>query len=109
MSILIETFFNKDNITVELENLNMEKREKEQILKIADELAEYKFLNAILEKLEEEDKELFLERMHGGTPEAVAEFLHERIEDIEEILKENALGLELEIIEDIQSLQRSSQ
>lgn len=109
MNILIETFFKKDNIIVELENLNMEKREKEKILKITDELAEYKFLNAILEKLEEEDKELFLARMHGGTPEAVAEFLHERIEGVEEILKENSRALELEIIEDIRSLERSSQ
>ncbi len=109
MSILIETFFKKDNIIIELENLNMEKSEKEQILKIADELADYQFLNAILDKLEEKDKEIFLERMHGGTPEGVAEFLHERIEGIEEVLKENARALELEIIEDIRSLQRSSQ
>lgn len=104
MNILIETFFKKENIILELDALDIHGEEKEKLLKMADELAELRFLNIILEKLEEEDKELFLERSHSGSAEALAEFLHERIENIEEVLIEHAKVLENEILEDIRSL-----
>lgn len=104
MSFLIETFFNKENIIVEINSLNVEDHERENLLKMADELAEYRFLNAVLGKLEEKDKEIFLDYLHGGTPEVVAEFLHKRIEGIEEVLKEHGKALEYEILEDIRSI-----
>ena len=107
MSMIIEAFFNKDNIIVELNTLDISEDEKEKLLKMADELAEYRFLNAILDKLDEKDKEIFLDYTHGGTPEVLAEFLHDKIVGIEEILTEHARNLEYEILEDIRSLKES--
>lgn len=104
MSVLIEVFFKKENILSELTSLEIQPDEKEKLLKMADEIAELRFLDLILGKLEEKDKELFLEQVHGSTPEILAEFLREKIENIEELLKEHAQILENEILEDIRSL-----
>ena len=67
MSILIEVFFKKENIVSRLASLDIQQEEKEKLLRMADEIAELCFLDLILEKLEEKDKELFLEQIHGGT------------------------------------------
>ncbi|OGY25850.1 MAG: hypothetical protein A2Z11_04915 [Candidatus Woykebacteria bacterium RBG_16_43_9] len=104
MSILVEGYFKKEKILIELEGLDLQNEEKIEIIKMADELAELRLLDSVLEKLEERDKELFLEQMHGGSTEIVAEFLRERIKNIEGLLLERARSLEDEIVEDIRSL-----
>ena len=104
MSFLIETFFNKENIIIEINSLNVENHEREKLLRMTDELAEHRFLNAVLDNLKEQDKEIFLDYLNGETPEIVAEFLHRRIEGVEEILKEHGKALEYEILEDIRSI-----
>ncbi|MCH7541454.1 hypothetical protein IH981_01595 [Patescibacteria group bacterium] len=104
MSILIEGYFKKEKILVELDALDLKRRERNEILKMADELAELRLLDSILERLEAKDKELFLEQMHGGSAAVIAQFLREKISNIEEILSERARGLEEEIVEDIRSL-----
>ena len=104
MSMLVEGYFKKEKILIELEELDLQNDEKGRILKMTDELAELRLLDAVLEKLEAKDKELFLEQIHGGSVEVTAEFLRERIKDIEEVLLERARLLEEEIIRDIRSL-----
>jgi hypothetical protein len=106
MSILIETFFKKENIMSELDTLDIHDEEREKLLKTADEIAELRFLHAILDRLEERDKELFLEQVHGGTSEILAEFLREKIENVEELLLKYADELEGEILKDIRNLQK---
>lgn len=71
---------------------------------MADEIAEVRLIDIILGKLEERDKELFLEQLHRNTPEVFIEFLREKIQDIEVVLSETAKDLESEIIKDIRSL-----
>ena len=104
MSALVEAFFERKNIILELNMLGIKDNEREKLLKITDELAELRFLNVILGKLEEKDKELFLEQVHNGRPEILAEFLREKIGNVEELVKEHAVDLEQEVIEDIRSL-----
>ena len=82
MSILVEGYFKKEKILIELEGLDLQNEEKSKILKMTDELAELRLLDLVLEKLEEKDKELFLEQIHGGSAEIAAEFLRERIKNI---------------------------
>ena len=57
-----------------------------------------------MEKLESKDKEIFLEQLHSGQTEIFIEFLREKIENVEEILREHALVLEEEILIDMKSL-----
>lgn len=104
MSILIEGFIKWGKINLELEQLDLQTEEKEKILKMAYELVELKLLDLVLEKLEEKDKELFMEQFHGGSVEIAAEFLREKIAGIEELLSERASLLEAEIVEDVRSL-----
>jgi len=84
--------------------LDIKDDEREKLLKLADDLAELRFLSVILGKLEEKDKELFLDQIHSGQPEILAEFLREKIDDVEELIKKHAVDLEQEVIEDIRDL-----
>ncbi|MDP2720678.1 MAG: hypothetical protein Q8O75_01930 [bacterium] len=104
MSILVESFFRKEKIILELDALGLEKAEKENLLKLSQEIAELRLLDAVLQRLEAKDKELFLEQLHSSSSEIVAEFLRDKIADIEDILEQHALVLENEIIEDIKNL-----
>ena len=104
MSALVEAFFKKDNIILELNMLDIKDNEREKLLKLADDLAELRFLNVILGKLKESDKESFLDQIHSGQPEILAEFLREKIDDVEELIKKHAVDLEQEVIEDIKDL-----
>ena len=71
---------------------------------MADEIAEVRLIDLILERLEKKDKELFLEQLESGASEVFIEFLREKIENIEVVLARAAKVLENEIIEDIRSL-----
>jgi hypothetical protein len=108
MSILVEGFFSLEKINLELNSLDLKANEKEKIIKMAQELAELRLLDLVLEKLEERDKELFMEQLHGGSVELAAEFLREKIANVEELLRERALLLEAEILEDVRSLKDDS-
>ena len=106
MSILIEGFFKKERIIIELEGLSIGKKEKEKILNVIDEIAELKLLDAVLEKLESKDKEFIMEQFHGGSDQIVAQILREKIENVEDVLAEMAKVLEDEIIDDIRNLHK---
>ncbi|MEX0621914.1 MAG: hypothetical protein WD187_02890 [Candidatus Woykebacteria bacterium] len=104
MSILVEAYFKKDRIILELDTLEVHSEEKEKLLKVVDEIAQLRLLDAALEKLEEKDKQLFLEQLQGGSAQMAAQILREGIENVEEILLERAKVLEEEILVDIRSL-----
>ncbi len=108
MNILVEGIFKKDKIILELETLTIEKDERKKILKLVDEIAELKLLDVIFEKLESKDKELFMEQLHGGSAQVVAQSLREKIENIEDVLVERAQILEKEIIADIRNLKKNN-
>lgn len=104
MNILAEYFIKKENIVKELKHLDVNQNETDRILKLSEEIGTFKLLQIILERLEEEDKKLFLEHFYSGTPEAVTMFLREKIENVETILKEQSALLEQEILNDISKL-----
>lgn len=101
MSILAAFFFKKDNIVLELEKLEFEENERVQLLNTIEEIVELRLIDHILDKLDERDKELFLQQLHSGTIEVFAEFLREKIRSAEEIMTEYAILLEKEILEDL--------
>ena len=106
MNILMGTFFEKENIKSQLDSLDIQENEKEKLLQTAEDLLRLRFLHIILERLDEKDKELFLEQLAEGSPESTVSFLREKIEDIENILREHAKILENEILQDIRSLKK---
>lgn len=103
MNILATFFFKKDNIVLELEKLEFEENERVQLLNTIEEIVELRLIDHILDKLDERDKELFLQQLHSGTVEVFAEFLREKIQSAEEIMTEYAILLEKEILEDLKN------
>lgn len=104
MSILVETFLDKKNIVLELDALAINKEQKDQVLKIIEDLAEIKAIKIILERLESRDKELFLEQLYSGDATLFIEYLREKIENVEAILQAELQFLQKEIVEDIRGL-----
>ncbi len=108
MSFLIETFFDKNRIASHLDTLKVEKGEKEKLLEMINNLMELRFLHTILEKLEEKDKELFVMELQSGSQETTIEFLRRKIENLEDILREDAKVLEEEILSDVRDLKEEN-
>jgi len=106
MNILISAFFKKENIKSGLDSLDIQENEKEKLLQTAEDLLQLRFLHIILERLDEKDKELFLEQLDAGSAEGTVSFLREKIEGVENILREHAKILENEILQDIRSLKK---
>lgn len=104
MNVLAESFLNKENLSTLLDRLNLEGSEKESLLKMVSELAEYRLLQAVLARLEKEDKELFMSQIYEGQEVAAVEMLRERIENVEELLRGEIKMLEKEILQDIEGI-----
>lgn len=104
MSIFTDTYLNKGQIVLKLESLEIQTEEKNKLLKMIEEIAELRFIDTILERLDARDKELFLEQLHGGSIEIVAEVLREKIENVEELLHARAKAVESEILQDIKTI-----
>jgi hypothetical protein len=96
-------FFNKDNIVVKLQELEAEPAEKERLFAAVQELAEYKLLGCVLDRLSQEDKETFLEHIHNESEETLA-FLKDKMQDAEDLLTTEANLLEAEILKDIEEM-----
>lgn len=101
---LLSVYLNKEIIILELDKLEMNKDERDNLLEMADEIAEYRFINEILKRLEEKDKQLFMEQLRKGSAEIFVEFLREKIENVETVLSRQSKVLEAEILDDIRSL-----
>jgi hypothetical protein len=104
MNILVETFLNKKDLESELENLGLSSKEKETLMNTIEDMARYKVLNAVLNRLEAEDKNLFLKQLNSGSDEMLVETLREKIENIEEILRDEIREIESEVLADIRQI-----
>jgi len=104
MSIFTDTYLDKGQIILELDALEIQTDEKNKLLKVIEEIAELRFIDTILEKLDAKDKELFLEQLHNGSLEIATEVLRERIENLEELLRGRAKAVEREILQDIKTI-----
>src|SRR3990167_1433599 len=108
MSILVRHFLKESKIFIEIENLGVEEGEKIKLTEMVTLLYHQKLLNKVLEYLEEKDKQVFLELLLVGTGENYLEFLHQKISNLEEIVKEAIIIIEQQIMEDIKELKEAS-
>ncbi|MBI4058909.1 hypothetical protein HY404_01570 [Candidatus Microgenomates bacterium] len=94
-----------DEVEDELNNLEMEREEKEEIQQLIDETIHHRVLGCILDHLPREHHEEFLEKFHQ-TPydEQIIIFLQEKTPreiDIEEKIKEAVAELKKELLAEI--------
>ena len=108
MSILVRHFLKESKIFIEIEKLDVEEHEKNKLTEMVTLLYHQKLLNKVLEYLQEKDKQVFLELLVVGTGENYLEFLHQKIANLEEVVREAIVGIEEQIIEDFKELKETN-
>ncbi len=109
MSKLVRHLVKNPKVLIEIQNLKISKQEKEKLTEMAILIYHQKLLNRILDYLEEQDKELFLELFFSGEDQTYLQFLHEKIMDLENIIEVAILEIEGQILTDIKELAQGKQ
>lgn len=104
MSILVRHFITNPRVLVDIEELSLQEEEKNKLTEIATLIYHQKLLNKFLDKLDEEDKKIFIEKVLTDPKEDSLNFLHEKIEDIEKVVEEAVFEIEEKLLEDIKTL-----
>lgn len=90
-----------ESIIIELDELNLSKQEKHHLASLVDSTLHHTILDAILSKLSETDKRVFLKYVHDDDHEKIWQFLNEKIDNIEDKIKKAADGLKMELKKDL--------
>jgi hypothetical protein len=93
-----------EGLQLELDGLDLEDYEKEELLTMVDANLHHAILEAILDELSEDDKQLFLEHIGHGNHDKVWEHLRGRIENIESKIQTTANSLMEELYKDIKAV-----
>lgn len=101
-SHLIET----DSLIVALNELSLTEEEKVHLIGIIDSSLQHAILDAVLSELSDGDKKIFLEHMSNEDNEKIWKFLNNKIEHIEEKIKNTAEALKQELHKDIKETKR---
>lgn len=91
-------------LMMELGELDLEKEEREELENMMEASLHHAILEAILDELSEEDKQIFLHHITHETHEKVLEHLRGRIEHIEVKIKKTADTMMEELYKDIKSV-----
>lgn len=95
-----------ESVVIELDKLNLSTEEKIHLGQLIDSSLHHTILEAILSHLSEEDKKAFLKHIHESSHDKIWQFLHEKVENIEDKIKKVAEDLKKEIHEDIRVSKR---
>lgn len=99
MITLYERFANKENLNSKLVEFGLENEEREDLLSKISKIYEQHLLISILDCLEDYDRNFFLEKFYYGNEIEVVGFLQERVDNLDNYLREKVSTLELEIFE----------
>lgn len=106
MSLLVKYFVKNSKPLQKLQVSSLSQREKTRLVEIIILIYHQKLLNRFLDNLEEADKRLFLELLASQKSLETVEFLHSKIERIENLVELAILEVEQELIEDLEQLER---
>lgn len=90
-----------DSVAVRLSYLDLSEEERAHLLGIIDSSLHHAILDAVLSELSERDKKKFLEHVATGRHDDLWKFLNERVDKIEEKIKNVADSLSDELHKDI--------
>ena len=88
----------------DLNTLNISKQEKQDLLDIANTHTHQQIIESILSLLTEEDKKKFLELLANGQDEKIWKHLNEKVDKIEDKIKDASQGIKKELREDIKKI-----
>lgn len=93
-----------ESVETDLDTLNLTKQEKQQLMDIAHTHTHQQIIESILSQLSEEDKKKFLELLAYGEDEKIWQHLNEKVEKIEDKIKDASQSVKEELRADIKKL-----
>lgn len=103
-SFIVET----DTLFLEIDSLEISNSEKDHLKSLAESHVHHSVLDTILSKLSHDDKKLFLDHINTRDHEKIWKFLHARIEDVEERIKEAAANIKRELHKDLKDVKQTT-
>ncbi len=96
-SFIIET----ETLFLEIDSLEISDSEKSHLKSLAESHIHHSILDAIMSEMSAPDKKLFLEHLNSKNHQRVWDFLHEKVEDVEEKIKNAAHAIKKELHKDL--------
>src|SRR5690349_7635721 len=90
-----------ESVIVELDKLDLSKEQKHHLASLVDSSLHHTILDAILSQLKEEDKRVFMQALTENNQQKIWKFLNEKIDHIEDKIKNTADDLKDELLKDI--------
>jgi len=97
-----------EEVEVQIASSNLDRTEREEIHQMIEELVHYRVMTKILDHLPRQHHEEFLGQFHKAPyHEGVLQFLKEKVEDIEELIREEISVLKKELLKDLSTSKTS--
>ena len=103
-SFIVDT----ETIHMEIDSLEISDSEKTHLKALAESHIHHNVMDTILSELSTEDKRLFLDHIESKHQENIWKFLHARIEDVEEKIREAAHEIKKELHKDLREAKTSN-
>lgn len=95
-----------ESINLELEKLDLSKQQKIYLASLIDSQLHHAILDAILSKLPDDQKRVFVQHLSEGDHAKIWKFLNEKIEKVEEKIKKVAEELKSQLHKDLKRAQK---
>lgn len=96
-----------ESLIVEFDNLELSKEQKTHLADLIDSSLHHTVLDAVLSQLSPEDKRVFLIHLKEDDRDKIWKFLNEKIDKVEDKIKEAADDLKSEIKNDLKEAGRN--
>lgn len=97
-----------ESLTLSLEEMDLDEEEKKHLAELLDSTIQHTILDLVLSKLSEKDKEIFVEKLRQNPhDQELMKFLTDKVENIEDEIKQAVKDLKEELHEDIQEAKRN--
>jgi hypothetical protein len=95
-----------ESLFVELENLELSDSQKKHLSELIDSNLHHTVLDAILEELPEEEKEVFIKHTNSSDHDKIWNYLNGKADNIEEKIKKAAKDLKIKLHQDLEEAKR---
>lgn len=91
-------------IIEELNTLNISDKERDELVELAHSNLHHRVVDAVLSELSSDDKRVFLEHLSIGDSDKIWKHLNEKVDKIEDKIKQTAESLKKDLREDIRGV-----
>lgn len=95
-----------ESIVVELDKLDLSKEQKVHLTNLIDSSLHHTILDAVLSELNPQDKKAFLQILREEDHGKIWKFLNEKVDKVEEKIKQTATELKKELHKDIEEAKK---